>query len=240
MMDWDDTKPALIAHLSRYNTFLTEAALGRFYQAVLMACAEIRRKGEWWWKNTTDTLATTAGVKGPYAPPTGFFRFALERRIYRFGYTDPDGVVLAPVRETETQKWDLLYRVEDKKLYFRDDPGTGTVTINFVEEIGNNPTDANCRAAVELMPGDLYQPLAEFTEGYFLNDSPDTSQEGLTKLKLADIHLTQIWDDFDKGRNKQRQRAPRGVDGRVFDGFGQATSIHKGHPAWYPRNRGLR
>lgn len=237
MMDWDDTKPALIARLSRYNAFQTEAALARFYQAVLNASAEIRRKGEWPWKNQTDTLSTTAGSKGPYAPPSGFLRFALTRKIYRYGFTDPEGVVLAPVRPTESQSWDLLYREEDGMFYFREDPGTHTLTLNFVGEFANAPTEDNARAAVEVMPGDLYQCLGEFVEGEFLRDSPDTRNEGLELLKIADLHLTQIWTDIDKGRSKQRQRSPRGIDGRPFDGLGRSASIHKGPWQIYPRGR---
>lgn len=238
MMDWDDTKPALIAHLSRYNSFVTEAALGRFYQAVLKSAAKIRRKGEWWWKNQTATLTTTAGLKGPYDPPETFYRFALERKIYRFGFTDADGVVLAPIRETQTQRFDLLYRVEDGKFYFRDDPGASVLTLNFVGELSNAPTDANARAAVELMPGNLYDALAGFVEAEFLNDSPDTASEGLNALKLADINLSAEWDEFDKGRNRQKQRSPRGIDGRPLDGMGQSYAMLKGRSFRFPFGRG--
>lgn len=235
MMDWDDTKTALISRLSRYNAFLTEASLARLYQAVLNACAEIRRKGEWPWKNQTDSLATTAGNKGPYAPPDGFLRFALERKVYRYGFTDPEGVVLAPIRPTDSNQYDLLYREEDGMLYFREDPGTATLTLNYIGQIANAPTEDNAQAAVEIMPGNLYQPLAEFVEGEFLRDSPDTRAEGLEILKLADIHLTQEWDEYAKGRSRQKQRSPRGIDGRPFDGLGQAPNIRTSPNGVWPR-----
>jgi hypothetical protein len=241
MMEWDGTsgvKAALISRLSRYNAFLTEASLARLYQAVLDGYAEIRRKGEWAWKNQTDTLTTTSGNKGPYNPPAGFYRFALKRQIYRYAFTDAEGVVLAPIRESETQSWDLLYRVEDGKLYFREDPGDQTLTLNFQGEVDPAPTEQNARAAVESMPGNLYQPLAEFVEGAFLRDSPDTRSEGLELMKLADIHLSQEWEEYDKGRNRQRQRAIRGMDGRPIDGLGQAHSIHGGPRGVWPRGFG--
>jgi hypothetical protein len=238
MMAWDDTKAALISRLSRYNAFLTEASLARLYQAVLDAYAEVRRKGEWPWKNQTATLTTTAGNKGPYDPPAGFHRFALKRQIYRYAFTDADGVLLAPIRETDTQAWDLLYRVEDGKFYFREDPGTQDLTLNFQGEQANAPTEANAQEAVESMPGDLYQPFAELVEGWFLWDSPDTRPEGLEKIRIADIHLTQVWEEFDKGRNRQKQRSPRGMDGRPFDGLGQATSFQRGTRGVWPRGFG--
>lgn len=241
MMTWDGTggvKAALISRLSRYNAFLTEASLARLYQAVMGGYAEIRRKGEWPWKNQAEPLTTTAGNKGPYAPPSGFYRFALKRQIYRYAYTDAEGVVLAPIRETDTQQWDLLYRVEDGMLYFREDPGDQTLTLNFQEELDPTPTEANAQAAVESMPGNLYEPLAEFVEGAFLRDSPDTRPEGLELLRLADIHLTQEWEEYDKGRNRQKQRAIRGMDGRVIDGLGQASSFQRGTRGVWPRGFG--
>lgn len=241
MMVWDGTsgvKAALISRLSRYNAFLTDASLARLYQATLDAYAEIRRKGEWPWKNQNATLTTTAGNKGPYAPPTGFYRFALKRQIYRYAYTDAEGVVLAPIRETDSQIWDLLYRVEDGMFYFRDDPGTQDLTLNFQMEIDPGPSEENAQAAVESMPGNLYQPLAEFVEAHFIRDSPDMRAEGLELLKLADIHLTQEWDEFDKGRNRQKHRAIRGMDGRPIDGLGQSYGIQTGARGVWPRGFG--
>lgn len=240
MMEWagaGGVKAALISRLSRYNAFITEASLARLYQATLDAYAEIRRKGEWPWKNQTDSLATTAGNKGPYTPPSGFYRFALKRQIYRYAFTDADGVLLAPIRETDTQSWDLLYRVEDGSFYFREDPGTGTLTLNYQGELNPTPTEANAKAVVESMPGNLYQPLAEFVEGGFLRDSPDTRNEGLELFKIADIHLTQEWEEFDKGRNRQKQRAIRGMDGLPIDGMGRAYSMRTGNRGIWPRGR---
>lgn len=241
MMSWDGdsgVKAALISRLSRYNAFLTAASLARLYQATLDGYAEIRRKGEWPWKNQNADLVTTAGKLGPYVPPTGFYRFALKRQIYRYAFTDADGVVLAPIRETDIQQWDLLYREEDGMFYFRSDPGDNTLTLNFQGEINTAPTEANAKAAVESMPGNLYQPLAEFVEGSFLRDSPDTRPEGLELIKLADIHLTQEWEEFDKGRNRQKQRAIRGMDGYPIDGLGQAYSIQRGPRGIWPRGFG--
>lgn len=241
MLTWAGTsgvKAALISRLSRYNAFYTEPALARLYQAVLGAYAEVRRKGEWPWKNQTAEIVTTAGTKGPYDPPATFYRFALKRQIYRYAYTDAEGVVLAPIRESDTQEWDLLYRVEDGKFYFRSDPGDATLTLNFQAEISAAPTEENAQAAVESMPGNLYEPFAEFVEGKFLWDSPDTRNEGIEILKLADIHLTQEWEEYDKGRNRQKQRAIRGMDGWPIDGLGQAYSMRQGPRGVWPRGFG--
>jgi hypothetical protein len=239
-MLWSTTSEALKTRVARYGTFIEESSLARFYEAILRASLLIRRKGEWPWKNTTDTLTTTAGVLGPYTPPTNFYRLAQEKKVYQYGYTDSDGLVLAPVRFTDSTRWDLIYRVDQDAFYFRDDPGTGSVTVNFIAEFDATPTEANATAAVTLIPGNLYDIFADFVEADFHMESGDTRQDGLLLMQKADINLSKEWEEYEKGRPKQRQRSPRGMDGYPMDGMGRPMSIRGPGVARYPRNTGRR
>jgi hypothetical protein len=239
MMEFTDVKAAIITRLARYQAFQSEAALSRLYEAIIISAGRIRRQGEWDWKNSTESLATTAGNLGPYDPPTSLYRLALEKRIYRYGYSDTAGVVLAPIRRTDTEFYDLIYRVEDGKLYFRDDPGTGTHMINYLAELPSTPSEANAALVVEIMPGNLYDILANFVEAEFLNESPDTAAEASNKLQIADIDLKREWREYSKGRHRQRQRSPRGQNGLpVLDGIGQGFPLRGRRAGIYPRRGG--
>lgn len=234
-MLWSATKPAILRRLKRWGGFTSEAAQARLWESTITACTRIRRKGEWPWKNQTAKIQTTAGTLGPYAAPTDFYRMALQRKVYQYGFSDTLGQVLAPILETDTQRWDVIYRVSDGQLYFRSDPGTASLTFNFVATIDNNPTEANAQIYVEAMPGDLFDILVDFIEADFLGESPDTKADGVAKLNEAQVNLDKEYAEVLKGMPRQRQRSPRGVDGQPLDGMGQQTSIKRGSSGLYPR-----
>lgn len=224
-MLWSVTKPALLRRLKRWGGFTSETSLARFYEATITACTKIRREGDWDWKRSNAEITTTAGLLGPYDAPATFYRMALEKKIYAYGYGDSGGQVMAPVLSTDTQAWEVVFRVATGKLHFRSDPGAGVVIFNFVPMIDNNPTDANAQAMVELMPGNLFDILADFIEADFLGESKDTKADGALKFNEASINLRLEFKEFQKGANRQRQRSPRGVAGVPFDGIGAQTNL---------------
>lgn len=236
-MDWTVTKPAIIRRMKRWGGFTTEAAQLRLWESVITACVRIRRKGEWPWKNQSADITTTQGTLGPYDAPESFYRMALQRKVYQYGFSDTNGQVLAPILETDSNRWDVVYRVSDGKLWFRNDPGTGTLSFNFVAAVDNDPTEANAQAYVEVMPGNLFDILMDFVEADFLGESQDTKADGIAKLNEATANLTMEYDEILKGLPRQRQRSPRGVDGRPLDGLGQQISIKRGPSGLYPRGR---
>ncbi len=239
-MIWADTEPALLRRLKRWGDFHTEAALSRFYESVITACTRIRRKGEWDWKSVHADIVTTQGNVGPYDAPPSFYRMALQRKVYQYGYSDTNGQVLAPILDTDSERWDVVYRVTDGKLYFRRDPGAGTVQFNFVAVIDNSPTEANAQLMVEAMPGNLFDILVDFMEADFLDESPDTKADGIAQLNKAMVNLDKEYAEFEKGKPRQRQRSVRGMDGYPLDGMGQQISIHKPNFGRFPRGRGYR
>lgn len=239
-MDWTVTKPALLRRLKRWGGFTAEASLLRFYEACITACNRIRRKGEWDWLNSQAPIVTTAGTLGPYNAPATFGRLALERKVYLYGYSDVQGQVLAPILESASQRWDVVYRVADGKLWFRADPGSGTVTFNFVAVLDNNPTEANAEILVEAMPGNLFDVLADFLEADFLGESKDTKADGIAKLNEATTNLDLEYAVHLRGKPRQRQRSPKGMDGMSLDGLGQPISIRKRNYGRYPRGGGYR
>jgi hypothetical protein len=236
-MTWTNTKPALLRRLKRWGDFTSTEALSRFYEAVITACNRIRRAGEWDWKNAHENVVTTAGNLGPYDAPASFYRMVLERKVYLYGFADTLGQVMAPILETDTTRWHVIYRVTDGKLYFRSDPGAGTVTFNFVATIDNNPTEGNATTMVEAMPGNLFDVLADFLEADFLGESPDTKAEAIAMMNEAAANLAIEYNEFEKGKPRQRQRSPRGVDGYPLDGMGRQISIHRRSTGGYPRGR---
>jgi hypothetical protein len=237
-MVWANTKPALLRKLKRFGGFTSTEALSRFYESVITASTQIRRKGEWDWKNDTADLITTAGNLGPYDAPATFYRMALQRKVYQYGYTDTNGQILAPILETDSSRWDVIYRVQDGKLLFRSDPGAGTLTFNFVATVDNNPTEANAQAMVEAMPGNLFDILVKLIEADFLDESQDTKADSIAMLNKAAVDLEMEYQEFLKGKPRQAQRAPRGMDGHVLDGLGQQRSIGRRVAGRYPRGRG--
>jgi hypothetical protein len=239
-MVWANTGPALLRRLKRYGGFTSDEALARFYTAVINGCNMIRRGKEWDWKNSQADIATTGGSTGPYDAPASFYRMALSRKVYLYGYSDTLGQILAPVLDSDSDRWDVIYRVSDGKLYFRKDPGTGTVTFNFVATIDDNPTEANAQLLVEAMPGNLSDILADFVEADFLDESPDTKADSIAMLNKATAKLEAEYSEFLKGKPAQRQRSPRGMDGYPLDGLGQQTSIQKPNYGRFPRGRGYR
>lgn len=234
-MTWSVTKPALLRKLKRWGGFQSEASLARFYEAVISACTKIRRKGEWPWKIDHADIVTTEGNLGPYDAPENFYRMAMERKVYKYGFTDTNGQVIAPILQTDSSDWDATYRVTDQKLYFRDNPGSGTISFNFIGTVDNDPTDASAQLMVEAMSGSLFDVLADFVEADFLGESPDTKADGIAKLNEAMVNLDLEYNEQEKGRARQRQRSPRGMDGRPFDGLARQASIQKANRSRWPR-----
>lgn len=231
----------LRTYCQRFGVFIEEASITRLYMAVSRAVVAIRRnagRGDWPWVNAQAQIATTDGTLGPYSMPAEFYRFAMESKVYRYGYTEASGQVLAPVRASETSRHDLIYRVDEGALYFRDNPGTTTITVNFLPEFDATADETTINAALTLIPGNLFDVLADFVVADFMAESPDTESIGNSSLQKADINLALEWQNYRRGMVKQRQRSPKGMDGHPFDGIGRPNNL--GGHSRYIHRRGYR
>lgn len=216
---------------SALGTFTTTADLQRLQMAYLGGLRKIWHAKEWRFKHKTATLVTTAAIgTGPYPAPADFYKLAQEIRIYRFAHDDNQ--ILAPVKDALTASYFLWIDGATGSLYFVSSPGDSTLTLNYQPGFDNDV--ANIAATVVLFPSSLMDVLYYFTKANLYEDLPQfeglvpsIQQQGMAALEV-------VWQDYNQGQARQRQMAPRGLNGGTLDGMADPIPL-RGPQRWWRR-----
>jgi hypothetical protein len=216
---------------SALGTFTTTADLTRLQFAYLSGLRKIWHAKEWRFKNKTATVVTTAAQgSGPYAAPADFYKLAQELQIYRFAHDDNQ--ILAPVKDTLTASYFLWIDVQTSGLWFVSAPGDATLTLNYQPGFDNDV--ANIAATIAVFPSSLMDALYYFTKANMYEDLPQfeglvpgIQQQGMNALEA-------VWQDYNQGQTRQRQMAPRGLNGGVLDGMADPVPL-RGPQRWWRR-----
>lgn len=216
---------------SALGTFTTSADLERLQIAYLSGLRSIWIAKEWRFKNQTATITTTAATgSGPYTAPTGLYKLAQRLDIYYFGISDNQ--ILAPVKNSDSDRYDIWIDVETGGLYFARSPGDATLTLNYQAEFDNDLD--NISITVALFPSALMDAVYYFAKANLYEDLPQF--EGLVPgiQGQAREALERVWEDYNKGQTKPRQMTPRGLGGTPLDGMADPSSL-RGGLRWWPK-----
>lgn len=216
---------------SAIGTFMTDSDLQRLRMAYMDGLRTIWYAKEWRFKNKTYSLATTSAIgKGPYTPPADFYKLAQELQIYRFAYDENQ--ILAPVKDSLTSSFFLWIDVETGDLFFVNSPGDSTLTLNYQGDFDNDP--ANIAVTVALFPSSVMKPLYHLTKANLYEDLPQFEGLAQPAYEKGLAVLDQIWQDYSQGQARQRQMAPRGLNGGVLDGMADPMPL-RGPQRWWRR-----
>ena len=216
---------------SALGTFASTSDLLRLRMAYLGALRIIWQAKEWRFKNKTATLTTsTATGVGPYTAPADLYKLAQRLNLYRFAFDEAQ--ILAPVKDTDTATYFLWIDVETGGLFFAISPGDASLTLNYQADFDNDP--ANIGATVALFPGSVMDPLYHLTKANLYEDLPQFAALADGAFAKGKAAIEDAWQDYNQGQVRQRQMAPRGLNGAVLDGIADPSSL-RGPRQWQRR-----
>lgn len=184
--------------------------IARLRYAIRKGAKQAWEKQDWDFKNSTATLTTTAGNQGPYALPAGLVRLATFQMFAAFGFQDKD--VLAPIySDGDTERVRPYIRVQDGKLYFIDDPGSASLTLNYLGVFSNSIVEADLTATLAQIDAGLQDSIVTLATADLWKDLPGNSVESHNKEMEGFAQVDQYWEEVTRDKY-QKTIAPRGLN----------------------------
>ncbi len=236
-MDLTVTETDLKQDLKHLGGFTSSAGVERLRNAELDGLLLIWQAKDWRFRYSVFDLVTVDGTLGPYTPPADYYIDAPAHAINRFRYW-PDIQTIAPIKDTDTESWDVYYNVQDSSLYFRENPGSHPVAspLKFNYQAIFNRTKGTSGATLGVtlgkFPNDLYPALKEFVQASLLR-TPQTMNISEVHMKAGYALVDIAWNDYSRGQKNPKTRAPRGLNGLTYDGIAeQITSNRRTIRGW--------
>jgi hypothetical protein len=208
------------------GSFTASSSIARMRYALKEAAMWLSRLRDWDYLNRTETLTTTAGNLGPYTAPTGMVRFASLRQVSEWGYVAKD--VLAPILSTDSNKYRPYLKVEDGYIYFFSDPGSGTLTLNYVAQIEDDATEGPLGTTLGYIPNGLLGSIMDYAMGDLWTDIPNGYQNGERLMQRARTKAEEYWHQSTLAQ-AQRGISPKGLGGASIDNYSRSHSIVSGN-----------
>jgi hypothetical protein len=191
------------------GAFAGTDALNRLRYALRKGAFQAWTKFDWDFKNSTATISTTTGNLGPYDAPSGLVRFASTRRNAYFGFIDKD--ILVPIYGTDTEDFRPYIRVQTGKIFFVDDPGTATLTLNYLGEFSNAISEAALDASLAVFPNGLNDAIVTLAIADLWKDLPGMGEQARMK-ELEGLGLVDIfWEEYTLDKY-QKVISPKGLN----------------------------
>ena len=212
----------LKSRLRILGAFAAAESSNRLRYAIKGGLLEIWNRHNWDFKNSTADLATSQGNLGPYTAPSGMVRFAATQKLALFGLRD--AVTLAPISPTDAQEWKPYLMVQDGGIYFFEDPGSQTLTLNYLGEFVDSIEDAELGTLVALYPSGLKNAIMTLASADLLRDLPGRAVE----CDMTEKRGLQYVDDYFEISTLgtvQTQIAPKGLRGQRIDNYAQTITV---------------
>lgn len=199
------------------GAFAAGESVQRMRDSILFALNEIwNLTHDWDFKNSTATITTSQGNLGPYSAPSGLVRFASVRKAAFFGFRDAE--TLIPIQSTDAQEFRPYLLVQDGAIYFFQDPGSGSLTLNYQGQTTDSIEDAELTAFVALFPTGLKNAIVCITLADLIRDLPGMTQHADMNEKRGRTYADEYWESSTLG-TVQTQIAPKGLGGQQLDGM---------------------
>ena len=218
----ESVENALKSRARILGAFTAAESLARLRYAEQAALLEIWNRQNWDFKNSTATITTSQGNLGPYTAPTGLIRFATTRQRALFGYRD--ATTLAPISPSTSRDWTPYLFIQDGGLYFMEDPGNSTLTLNYLGEFTDSIEEAALEAILALFPAGLKNAVVTLAYADLLRDIPGRTVETDMLEKRGLQYVDDYWEDSTLG-TVQSQIAPKGLARQRLDGYARSLNI---------------
>lgn len=215
----------LKARAANLGSFTATGSVNRMRYAILRGLQTLSHLRDWRWLNQNHPLTTTAGNLGPYDAPESFLRFAALQQTSLFGFTQKD--VIGPILSTEQHIYTPYFRIEDGKIMFFDDPGDGTLTLNYIAETSNDIAEGALGESVAMVPNGLEPALLDYAMADLLRYLPNGAGLVPPMLQSARSLAEDYWQQEFMGL-VQRGIHPRGLNKELMDNHAQVPSISFG------------
>lgn len=198
------------------GAFASGESLSRLRDSLLFALVEVWNLQSWDFKNSTAQITTSQGNLGPYTAPSGLVRFALATKRALFGFRDAE--TLIPIQSTEAQEFTPYLFVQDGAIYFFQDPGTTTLTLNYQGQTTDSIEDGPLTAFVALFPTGLKNAIVTICLADLIRDLPGMTDHADKNEKRGRTYADEYWEESTRG-TVQTQIAPKGLGGQQLDGM---------------------
>lgn len=207
------------ANLGGFNS---TSAQNRLRYAILRGLQTLSNLRDWRWLNQTASLSVSSGNLGPYSPPASFLRFAALKQAALFGFVDKDTV--GPILSTDSKFYTPYFRIEDEMIYFFEDPGDTTVTLNYVAEVARDITETELNTSLSIVPNGLGPALCDYAMADLLRYMPSGVGMVPGMLQSARALAEDYWGQEFLG-NTQRGISPKGVNKQGIDSHAATPSF---------------
>lgn len=198
------------------GAFAAGDSVARMRYSIQFALLEVWNLQNWDFKNSTAQITTSQGNLGPYDAPSGLVRFATTQKRAFFGFKDAS--TLIPIQPTDSAEWTPYILVQDGGIYFFSDPGTGTLTLNYLGQTTDSIEEADLGAFVAIFPVGLKNAITTIALADLIRDLPGMTQHCDANEKRGRTYADEYWEDSTRG-TVQTQIAPKGLGGQQLDGM---------------------
>jgi len=227
-MDVTNLKTRIKNDLLWLGQFTSEAGSDRLDSAILASALKIWIYKPWSWKYVTSSITTTSGTTGPYSPPSDFYNFAIKQKAHKFLVGELQ--MIYPVKETDTNEFDIYYDEIEDKIYFAQDPGSGSITLAYQADFDNDID--NISATLTKFPEELFNAFEKFVPAHLL-DNPDNKKVSQNLEAEGYAILRDIYSDSRRGKRRAKGTSARGFNGCVYDGIANAETLEPVHSRIY-------
>lgn len=196
------------------GVFAASDSTNRMRYAIRKAAFKVWLRQDWDFKNSTATITTSSGNLGPYTAPSGLVRFATTQKVSEFGFEDKERLV--PIYSTNTNSWKPYIRVVGGSIYFFEDPGTGSLTLNYLAQVSNSIESATLDAFLDLFDNGLNDAVIDGAFADILGDLPGKLEESRERMKHALFSADEYWEEVTRDRY-QKTISPKGINGVSVD-----------------------
>lgn len=204
------------------GAFAAADSVNRMRYAIRKAAFQAWTRQDWDFKKSSATIETTAGNLGPYTAPTGLVRFCTTFRVAVFGFADT--AILMPIHDSATSAFLPYIRVQDGGLYFVADPGTATLTLNYVGAFSSAIDEAALAAALLVFDDGLQDAIMELAKADIMDDLPGMENAVRERIKNGLFAVDAYWEEATRGKY-QTTISPKGLNRVSIDFIARPITV---------------
>lgn len=196
------------------GAFAAADSINRMRYAIRKAAFQAWTRQDWDFKKSSSTITTSAGNLGPYTAPTGLVRFATVNKLAVFGFADTE--ILMPIYGSTSMAYLPYIKIQDGELYFISDPGTATLTLNYIGAFSNSIEEADITASLLPFDDGLQDAVLELAYADIMRDLPGNLEEARERMKDGLFAVDAYWEEATRSKY-QTTISPKGINGVSID-----------------------
>jgi hypothetical protein len=129
-----------------------------------------------------------------------------------------------PIHGSDTSSYFPYIKIQDGALYFIADPGTATLTLNYVGGFSNSITVAALAASLLPFDDGLQDAVLELAYADIMKDLPGNLEESRERMKDGLFAVDAYWEEATRGKY-QTTISPKGLNGVNIDFYARVVTV---------------